>query len=103
KSVRTRGGQLQKTVLTIIDACKVTDLAQVAAQQSKVVAFVQPAQPSQGICCRLVIQTSDKGVTGICGDGNQAAFSEKLASLIEQPGLGIFWVNDKKLGHLIVS
>src|SRR5690606_40336667 len=75
------------------------DFGEIAAKQRQVVAFVQAAQPPQGVGRRLVIKMGHYGVAGIGGHSHQASVAEPMSRLLQQTRLRVIRMNREMDRH----
>lgn len=91
--------QSQQPVGGIVDLGIGRNLGQVAAQQTQVVAFVDPAQTPDAVDRRLVVELADQRVAGVGGSGHETALRQRLRRTAQQPSLRVLRMNRKKLRH----
>ena len=92
EGVRARRGRFDESKLLVIHTCVVGQFRQVAAQESEVVLVIHPTNAAQFVGGGLVIDVTDQGVAGICGDSDDFAFFQQRDRLFEQTNLRVVGV-----------
>src|SRR4051794_26910520 len=91
EGIRPWGRRLQHAVLAVIHLCVFRDFTEIPAQQGEMMFLVDAADAAQTLDSSLIIEMTDQCVTGVCGQGDDAAAIDDLRSLLDQSSLWIVW------------